>query len=145
MHINALDGLFPDAFRFSGLLTVEDGAISDNVPTERYKKSASDETLEFKKWRREWELNPPEPVLQTVALAARPSRHRYIVSLNIPRFSKKANPFHKKYRNHAHGESVDTSVRTPLLVFFRCEKSASGNFPVRACRKPDGTLPKRNV
>ena len=27
-----------------------------------------------KKWRREWELNPPEPVLQTVALAARPSR-----------------------------------------------------------------------
>ena len=26
-------------------------------------------------WRREWELNPPEPVLQTVALAARPSRH----------------------------------------------------------------------
>ena len=43
-------------------------------PASEYKKSVLERRLNSKKWRREWELNPPEPVLQTVALAARPSR-----------------------------------------------------------------------
>ena len=39
-------------------------------------------------WRREWELNPPEPVLQTVALAARPSRHCKAIILLYPGIRK---------------------------------------------------------
>ena len=46
-------------------------------------------------WRREWELNPPEPVLQTVALAARPSRHCCALRLLYPRLAENssAEPF----------------------------------------------------
>ena len=43
-----------------------------------------------RKWRREWELNPPEPVLQTVALAARPSRHYFCNDFTIPLFRENA-------------------------------------------------------
>ena len=48
------------------------------------------------KWRREWELNPPEPVLQTVALAARPSRHINFRCDNISPFPENASRFSKK-------------------------------------------------
>ena len=69
-------------------------------------------------WRREWELNPPEPVLQTVALAARPSRRCCAVSLLYPRLAEKssAEPFFllkNPTRPRALAEQSTSEVQAP--------------------------------
>lgn len=55
---------------------------------------------EHKKWRREWESNPPEPVLQTVALTARPSRLKFRYGIyykpNLKNFKSKIGKKRKK-------------------------------------------------
>ena len=63
-------------------------------------------------------MNPPEPVLQTVALAARPSRHCCAVSLLYPRLAEKssAEPFFllkNPTRPRALAEQSTSEVQAP--------------------------------
>ena len=90
------------------------------------------------KWRREWELNPPEPVLQTVALAARPSRHQCNERIYYIPMSEKNQArnrfFSEKPDGAARGASNDAGETgrpnpSPLFLCWLKFKTASGVPP----------------
>ena len=111
------------------------------------------------KWRREWELNPPEPVLQTVALAARPSRHQCNERIYYIPMSEKNQArnrfFSEKPDGAARGANNDAgkTIRSnPSPAFFmtgqvqngfRCSASAphSYNLLARNAKKDPAPLP----